>query len=781
MDGHIEDLMDNGLGRLAGLAAFVLMVARMSRLLDTSEQAPQWQLIMVAAALLGGVVWWLLGQLIRNRRIQIAVFVVLGVALFLRTAVPHTLVAGFFPTLETPAELGRELGQAMDLIRYGVAPVFPTPGLIGVLAVLMWAIGALYAWGAGSGPTWAMVIPSLALYLQFAVMDRAAPGRGWLVASITAISLGVAAIALDRRDESGRLRDSDGRPLPRRAGVVTVIAALLVGLGALYGTTASAGLVPASGNLQWRLGGGYGPGFGGVAFDRLADLQQRIITRSNAQLFRARLSDNAPPAEEVYWRMESLDIFDGERWRPSLQDAEFYTQGSAGGDPDYSYQGTTETFTSRVQIDLLRSPVVPTAGIAQVLQSDNIDVNGFQTTPDGSVLYQAQLGQGDEYQVETVFPVFDADLGALASLPDGTLSPMFANAAEAGEFSAQPAPPPAVVNRPDDLDRFIQLPTDTPLDLLNVARRETLGATTDFERAWLLENWFRESGDFVYSTNVSTGHAVLDLEAWLTDPTSLNYRTGYCEQFAAAMAVLGRALEIPSRVVWGFTPGEVRVQEDGSEVIVVRDNNAHAWVEMWMDGYGWVKFDPTPRGDGTQPESMTAQFDPVAYLPPPDPDASAGPDRPGFIDDSLTDGVDSNGNPIDGGGALPDLSGWWWVLPVLAAITASVPLFKLIRRQRRKARLSDGDVTAAWEEIVDRLADLGDPIPEHETPLEFAARTDRRLIPLARSYSAAVYGGRNGNGSSKDLDVVDRWIKQSYQEAERTVAAFRLKSLTKRD
>ncbi len=773
--------MDNSLGRLAGIAAFVLMLARMGRLLDTSEQAPQWQLIMVAAALLGGVVWWLLGQLTKSTRIQIAVFAVLGLALFLRTAVPHTLIAGFVPTVDTPAELVREMGQAFDLIRFGVAPVFPTPGLIGVLAILMWVIGALYTWGARGGPAYAMVIPSLALYLQFAVMDRIPAGRGWMVASITAIALGIAAIALDRREESGRLRDVDGRPLPRRAQAVTVTAALLIGFGAIYATTASAGLVPPSGNLQWRLGGGYGPGFGGVAFDRLADLQQRIITRSNAQLFRATLSENAPDPNEVYWRMESLDVFDGTRWRPSLQDAEFYAPGTSGGDPEHTYRGTTETFTSRVQIDLLRSPVVPTAGIAEVLQSDTIDVNGFQTTPDGSVLYQAQLGQGDQYQVETIFPVVDADLGALASLPNGTLSPMFQNAAEAGEFTAEPAPPPGPRTRPDDIDRFIQLPNEIPLAVLSLARRETLGASTDFERAWLLENWFRETGDFVYSTQVSTGHDSLVLEAWLTDPDSLNYRTGYCEQFAAAMAVLGRGLGIPSRVVWGFTPGDVQTQADGTEVIVVRDNNAHAWVEMWIDGFGWVKFDPTPRGDGTQPESITAQFDPVAYLPPPDPNASAGPDRPGFIDDSLTPEVDAEGNPIGRGGARIDLTDWWWVLPTLAALAAAIPLSKLVRRRRRMSRLAEGDVTALWEEIVDRLADLGDPIPEHETPLEFASRTDQRLIPLARSYSAAIYGGRNGQGSSKDIAVVDRWIKQSYEERQRAVAAFSLKSLARRD
>ncbi len=702
----------------------------------------------------------------------------LGLALFLRITVPRTLVAGFVPTLDTPGELIREFSQAFDLIRFGVAPVFPTSGLIGVLAVLMWVLGALYVWGAGSGPAYAMIIPPLALYLQFAVMDRREAGRGWMTASIIVIALGIAGIALDRRNESGRLRDADGRPLPRRAQAVTVVAALLIGFGAIYATTASAGLVPSTGNLQWRLGGGYGPGFGGVAFDRLADLHQRVVTRTNAQLFRATLSESSPDPSEVYWRMESLDTWDGTQWRPSLQDVEFYSPAVAGGDPGQDYAGSTQSFTSRIQIDLLRSPVVPTPGLAQVLQSDDIDVSGFQVTSDGSVLYQALLGEGDQYQVETVLPLTDADLGALASTPQGELSPMFQNAADDGEFTASPAPAPDSGPRPADLERFIELPPDTPLGLFTIANRVTRGATTDFEAAWVLEDWFR-NGDFVYSTNVSTGHGALDLEAWLNDPESENYQTGYCEQFAAAMAVLGRAMGIPSRVVWGFTPGEAQPQADGTEVIVVRDNNAHAWVEMWMDGFGWVKFDPTPRGDGSQPEGISAQFDPVAYLPPPDPNAAAGSDRPGFLDDGFSPEGDE-GSPVNRTGSGFDFARWWWVIPVLAVLVLAIPAVKLVRRRGRRARLSDGDVTAAWEEIVDRLADLGEPIPEHETPIEFASRTDSRLLPLARSYSAAIYGGRNGYGAASDLDVVDRWIKQSYEETERAVAAFSLKSLTRR-
>jgi hypothetical protein len=777
LDDHDEDGMDNSLGRIAGLAAFVLMLARMGRLLDTSDQAPQWQLIMIAAAFLGGVVWWLLGQTVKNRKLAIAVFSILGIALFLRTAVPQTLIAGIIPSVATPGEVAHEMSQALDLIRFGVAPVFPSAGLVGILAVLMWIVGGLYVWGAAGGPTTAMVIPSLGLYLQFAVMDRVRPGWGWMGASIAVLALSVAAIALERRSEAGRVRDLEGRPLPRRARGWAVILALLVAGGSLVATQGAAGMVPPNGNLPWRLGGGYGPGFGGVAFDRLADLQQRIIRRSNAILFRATLSSGAPPADQIYWRMESLDDFDGESWRPSAAVADFYSPESIGGDPAHAYRGTTDVISERIQIDLLRSLVLPTAGTARFLQSDSVNVAGFQTTPDGSLLYQAQLGEGDQYQVEAVFPDFDADLAALATLPDGTLSPLFANAAEDGVFALEAATGGGEAGRPADIERFTELDEDLPPAIAQIARRQTLGATTDFERAWLLQWWFRDSNQFEYSTDVSTGHGVLVLEDWLSDATSQNFRTGYCEQFAASMAVLGRALGIPSRVVWGFTPGSVQTHADGTEVIVVRDNNAHAWVEMWMDGFGWVKFDPTPRGDGTLPDSVTAAFNPVPYLPPPDPNAP-DIDRPGFLDESEIPGeLDEEGNPIGQGDSWLNIATWWWILPALVVLATGIPLLKEVRRRRRIGRIKEGDITAVWDEMVDRLADLGQPVPEHQTPLEFANTRDRVLVPIARSYTAAVYGGRNGRATESDLRHFEQWLKLRYEGPERARAAFRLRSL----
>jgi transglutaminase-like putative cysteine protease len=768
--------MDSSLGRIAGIAAFILMVMRLDRLLDSGPEAPGWQMIMVASAFLGGVIWWLLTQTVSNRRIVLAIFALAGVALFLRISVPHTLTLGFLPTGETLGGLGRELSETLDLIRYGVAPIFPTSGIVAVLAVLMWVTGALYMWGAAAGNTIAMVVPSLGLYLQFAVMDRRPPGMGWMIAATGVIALGLTAVGMERRQEAGRVRDLDGRPLARRGGSMALVVALLVGVGSFIAADNASSLVPPNGTIRWRLGGGYGAGFGGVSFDRLAELQQSFIRRTNAVLFRATLDPDAPPTNEIYWRMESLDIFDGVAWRPSADRADFYEPGIGGGDPEHAYRGTTTEITQRVQIADLRSPVLPTAGVGQFFRSDSVNVSGFQITPDGSAIYQAELDEGDEYEVQAVLALSGEDLGALATRVDGTLSPLFANAAEAGVTSLEPGTPPGDVTPPSDIQRFIELPDDIPPGIAQLALQRTAGATTPFEAAWLLQYWFRDSGEFDYSTEVSTGHGALDLEEWLTDPDSLNYHVGYCEQFAAAMAVLGRAVQIPSRVVWGFTPGSVEQQSDGTDVIVVRDKNAHAWVEMWMDGFGWVKFDPTPRGDGALPESITAGFDPTPFLPPLDSDTPTIA-RPGFFDDGGAFDREPIDDTLNGRSSGIELTWAWLVVPVALLLVGAIPMLKSVRRRRRIQRLRTGDITAAWDEIVDRLTDLGTPVPAYQTPIEFARATDRSLVPLATSYSAAIYGGHNGHGGVHDLDVIEDWIRLSYESGVRARAVFNPRSL----
>ena len=204
---------------------------------------------------------------------------------------------------------------------------------------------------------------------------------------------------------------------------------------------------------------------------------------------------------------------------------------------------------------------------------------------------------------------------------------------------------------------------------------------TAFEKALLLEAWFRDPNEFTYSIDIDPGHSARDLADWILDEDSPNYRTGYCEQFATAMAAMARSLSIPSRVVLGFTPGEVLA--DGR--IVVRGKNAHAWVELWMNGQGWVRFDPTPRGDGINPSTnfnaVGVGFDARNFIPDPedlidptDPGATGqptNPDGPDFEDAPIPLGPD--GLPLETSNAIR-LTAFQIILAGLAALLGKHPV-----------------------------------------------------------------------------------------------------------
>jgi Transglutaminase-like superfamily/TgpA N-terminal domain len=99
------------------------------------------------------------------------------------------------------------------------------------------------------------------------------------------------------------------------------------------------------------------------------------------------------------------------------------------------------------------------------------------------------------------------------------------------------------------------------------------------------------STEFTYDTDIRD----LPCESLSTVECFATYKQGFCQHYAATMAVLLRDLGIPTRIVEGFLPG---TRSEGTEV--VRNNNAHAWIEVYFPGYGWVPFDPTGANDPVQ-------------------------------------------------------------------------------------------------------------------------------------------------------------------------------------
>jgi len=150
--------------------------------------------------------------------------------------------------------------------------------------------------------------------------------------------------------------------------------------------------------------------------------------------------------------------------------------------------------------------------------------------------------------------------------------------------------------------QWTRLPGEDVLDprIEELAKAWTDGAVSDYEKVLAIQQHFHSDG-FRYSTDVDVAD---DPDALLTFLTQT--KAGFCQQYATAMAVLVRELGLPARVAVGYQAGTL--QDDGR--YLVQSDDAHAWVEVFFEGYGWLQFEPTP-GHGTHPNA-----DPGSYLNP---------------------------------------------------------------------------------------------------------------------------------------------------------------------
>lgn len=150
---------------------------------------------------------------------------------------------------------------------------------------------------------------------------------------------------------------------------------------------------------------------------------------------------------------------------------------------------------------------------------------------------------------------------------------------EVSAFAGEPTP---VELSATERARYLELP---PIDArIEPLARQWAGTGPPALRAVSIQRHLRR--EFIYSLEAS--------KTVVRDPLShflFTSKTGYCEHFASAMAVMLRTVGVPSRVATGFLSGYFN---DVSGMYVIRASDAHAWVEAWIEGRGWITFDPTP-------------------------------------------------------------------------------------------------------------------------------------------------------------------------------------------
>jgi hypothetical protein len=350
------------------------------------------------------------------------------------------------------------------------------------------------------------------------------------------------------------------------------------------------------------------------------------------------------------------------------------------------------------------------------------------------------------------------------------------------------APPPPA----DITAHYLSVPSsyDSLKDLaLSVVR--TAGAKNQFADAVALQDWLA-NGKFSYTLRAPT---VLDA-AGLTNFLKVT-KKGYCLQFSFAMAVLARLLGIPSRVAYGYTSGT----PVSGDTWLVTTHDAHAWPELYFQGYGWLRFEPTPTGTGGQGTA----YAPGYSLGPVNPSTTGQPQPalstgPGSVPTGST-GIPENLRNLfaehGGGGGAPvtargeTVSPWeifGLVVAGLIVVAAIAPwCARRVIRRRRWRRLASSrargataadrvqarDVAwahAAWEELRDDLTDYGASALPSESPRAVAAKAGTGLsladparaalgrIVMAEERARYAPAPADGSGLRADSAVVRRAI-----------------------
>jgi transglutaminase-like putative cysteine protease len=283
------------------------------------------------------------------------------------------------------------------------------------------------------------------------------------------------------------------------------------------------------------------------------------------------------------WRVQVLDEFDG-RWH-------------AGWDRPELPQAGGERVEAEVRVRGLRNDMVVAPGrIARV--------DGARVRPsEGEALQVASnLRRGDTYRVTA--DVVRASADELRRAPPPTDSRVRDYVSGGSRLRN-----PLFGERSDP--RFTAFLNQTPYgDVLALARRLAAGAKTQFDVVERVQRYLLDGDRFRYTTDVEEPGSAPLRDFLLRD------RAGYCQHFAGSAALLLRLAGVPARVAVGFATG----QEAGKDRYVVRDQDAHAWIEVYFAGYGWVPFNPTP----SEAEAEIAdRLDPLAAAAT--PGAGGGP------------------------------------------------------------------------------------------------------------------------------------------------------------
>jgi transglutaminase-like putative cysteine protease len=721
------------------------------RLFGPLVAAPVVATVVLAWALLEDPVSW--GPFVACGLLAVGPSVARGTTSRLASSVAVSLIALAVAFDAWPHDALREAWTALHDAPAVRAPFDPAsyPSLHGLVAIAAFAL-ALAGSLAAVSRRMALVVAAVAVGVGF-------PAR--LLDDANAIALGAVALAAVLWASIAPSLREPRRAVPGVAlGAVVLSAAVAV---------AATGVAPGEARVDWR---GWDP-FAGSG--RTASLRYLWDAHYGGIEFPARptvvLRVRAPKRAE-YWRVSTLETFAADRWIENLYPVDI------GGPrrtlpPDSLVPGRDakprQWLRQTVTVEGLEDDRV--AAASQPARIDGQSLGRLSYLAGGVMRAGRTVRRGAEYTVWSYAPR-PTPRALAASRPRYP-----ADTGRYLELGRARFPGFGAARRERQVDRVFTDERYQPLwsyrPLWEEARRRTARARSPYEATLLLERWFRREGGFRYDERppASAGNPPLVDFVEVT-------RLGYCQHYAGAMAVMLRLLGVPARVAVGFTAGTWK-----AGVWTVTDHQAHAWVEAWFDGFGWLAFDPTP-GRGTLSAVYTLASDSADAV------RALGTGR--FLD--FTPPAPETGRPIPptpAPTARDDSVPWWLIaVPLVPGVLVGALLGgKWARRTRRLGRREPRALASGVRaELVAALVDRGAAVETAVTTADLRRTTERVLATPAGALTDALAEARFGplrgtRGAAVRARAELRHVLDAARAretpADRLRAAVSLRSLTR--
>lgn len=607
-------------------------------------------------------------------------------------AAQETAIAGFIPTPASPGEVAGLLAQGIDDVYTTTPPAESTPGFRAILIVGFGLITILV-----DGLVEDLRAPKVAgiLLLLVYIIPVLLASRQMQWWHFAAIAAAFCLLMLSRYL---------GRRL-RRASLIS----LLAGATAVCLALAVPLALP---EVDERPDGPIGGPDDLTVVNPFLDLRADLTDDDDSPVLTYTSDDPlAPPL-----RLTSVSEFDGNTWMPKTFDIDPFAVAADGLPRPDGIDASTPAEDRRADVTItgydgqyLPAPYAPT-------RAEGVSRRWIYDAETLSIVGSDEIATDQQYGLDYL-----------------SVEPTARQLSEAG---------------PVDSEEFadeLALPGDFPESVVSEAEDITAGASGPWEAAVMLQNHFR-SGEFEYSLDAPAEASGSAIEDFLAE------KRGYCVQFSGAMAAMARSVGIPARIGVGFTAGSPT--GDGS--YEVRLNQAHAWPELYFEGAGWVRFEPTPGGPAGDPPPWTlanAAEEPEPTEEPTDETSSPAPEASDSGEASASPTESADGAAGDETGTAEggqSGSGLWIALGVIAALLLlAIPA--LIRIGRRSRRLREPVAPQRlWDELRDVHIDFGAPWEETQTLRQRGDRIAGALDSeeatgavgdLVDALEAARYGG----------------------------------------